>query len=314
MAGKGAVLSLAVVIAVAGCGVAASAASPPASHAASTAGWSSPPSPSVELPTESPSSAPTTSPSASPSPASTVPAISRPPAPSPSPSNPPVTCPPGPSPAPGSGPAAPQYSSGVRTEKVIALTIDDGESDAAVLADLAVLSSARVNATFFPIGANVERSPSVWRAVAAAGFPIGNHTYDHANLTCLSEAAAVADLRHANAVVRSVTGTAPLAILRPPGGATDLLVRQAAAAAGERAVVLWDVTLADTGRGGVDQLVVNGERATSGSIVLMHANGPLTQQALPLLIDHYRALGYGFVTVGQLLGVDGAVPYPTWPT
>ena len=45
-------------------------------------------------------------------------------------------------------------------------------------------------------------------------------------------------------------------------------------------------------------------------LVLMHANGPYTQQALPLIIASYRERGFEFVTLGQMFGVDGAVPFP----
>jgi peptidoglycan-N-acetylglucosamine deacetylase len=194
---------------------------------------------------------------------------------------------------------------------VVALTVDDGASDAAVRAILAVLEQERVNATWFPIGANVMASPSVWRSVAQAGFPIANHTWSHANLTTWSYAEILADLRHDSAAVSAVIGHPLLAVMRPPGGAWNSTVLVAAAAAGERAVVLWDTSLGDSGHGSVEQLVANGTRGTNGSIVLMHANDMRTPQALTAVIAYYRGCGYTFVTLGQMLGLGGPVPYPT---
>jgi peptidoglycan/xylan/chitin deacetylase (PgdA/CDA1 family) len=197
---------------------------------------------------------------------------------------------------------------------VIAITIDDGFSTSAVLADLAILESEHVNATWFPIGHVVASAPDTWREVAGAGFPIGNHTYDHTNLTRHSYAQVLADIEKDNAVVGKVIGERLVPFVRPMGGSWNTTVLAAAAAAKERAVVLWDATTGDTGRlpgrADVDLLVRNATRGTDGSIILMHANLPYTQQALPRIIAYYRERGFEFVTLGQMFGVPGPVPFP----
>ena len=77
---------------------------------------------------------------------------------------------------------------------------------------------------------------------------------------------------------------------------------------------MWNATTGDAaampGRSNVDDLVRNATRGTSGAIILMHANLPYTQLALPRIIAYYRARGYAFVTLGQMFGVPGPVPYP----
>jgi peptidoglycan/xylan/chitin deacetylase (PgdA/CDA1 family) len=90
---------------------------------------------------------------------------------------------------------------GSRAHPVIAITIDDGFSNAVVLADLAILERAHVNATWFPIGHVAAAAPQTWRRVATAGLPIANHTYDHANLTEYTYARIVADIEQDNTVV-----------------------------------------------------------------------------------------------------------------
>jgi peptidoglycan/xylan/chitin deacetylase (PgdA/CDA1 family) len=42
----------------------------------------------------------------------------------------------------------------------------------------------------------------------------------------------------------------------------------------------------------------------------MHANLPYTQLALPRIIAYYRERGFEFVTLGQMFGVPGPVPFP----
>jgi peptidoglycan/xylan/chitin deacetylase (PgdA/CDA1 family) len=192
----------------------------------------------------------------------------------------------------------------------VALTIDDGFNVDAALADLAILQERQVNATWLPIGEQVVRHPEVWRAIADAGFPFANHTWDHRNLTRLTVDEIVADIERANDEVAAVIGVPLLPFVRPPGGNWNAAVLCAAAIAGEGAVIMWDTSFADSGAGDVAHLIEHATRGTGGSIILMHANGPLSQQALPAVIDHYRAAGYEFVTLGQLLGLDGPVPFP----
>jgi peptidoglycan/xylan/chitin deacetylase (PgdA/CDA1 family) len=209
---------------------------------------------------------------------------------------------------------APLVAHGSRAHRTIAITIDDGFSSTAVLADLAILEREHVNATWFPIGRVVASAPATWRTVAAAGFPIGNHTYDHANLARHSYAEILADIRLDNRVVGRIIGRPLVPFFRPPGGSWNMAVLAAAATAGERAVVMWCATTADTapmpGRSRVDLLVHNAEKAGNGGIILMHANLPYTQLALPRIIAYYRERGFEFVTLGQMFGVPGPVPFP----
>ena len=259
---------------------------------------------------------PTTAPSA------TTPAVA--PTPHPSPGTPaattptvirvrdrPLGTPSATTPATPSGPL-PVLSHGDRNTRVIALTIDDCYSPAAVRADLAILEAERVNPTWFPIGTNVAASPALWRAIAQAGFPIANHTETHPILTGLPYAAVLAQIRDDEATVARITGRPAVPFLRPPGGAYDATVLAAAQAAGERALVLWDTTDGDTGRPYDDIVLIerHAEQGHGGSILLMHANLPYAQQALPSIIAWYRARGYTFVTLGQLFGVPGPVPFP----
>jgi hypothetical protein len=77
-----------------------------------------------------------------------------------------------------------------------------------------------------------------------------------------------------------------------------------AAAAGFPYVVLWDTTGADTGpRPTVAGVVRDATAGKPGSIVLLHAGPAVTPRALPAIIARYRARGFGFVTLPELLGV-----------
>ena len=198
---------------------------------------------------------------------------------------------------------------GSRTAKVVALTFDDGWSAPDVRRILAILEQAKVNATFFPIGQAVKKESAAWKAVALAGYPIANHTYDHKDLAGMCEATQLAELARHDAVIAKDLGLTAQPYMRPPGGNYDIGTRLAAAEDGEQAIVLWDVDTRDWTGLSVRGITARAVAGKNGSIVIMHTMMPNTIAALPAIIASYRARGFTFVTVGQLLGIDGPVPF-----
>jgi chitin deacetylase len=64
------------------------------------------------------------------------------------------------------------------SEKVIALTFDDGPSSQ-TKEILDVLRLNEVPATFFILGKNAEQFPDLVRQISEEGHDIGNHSYSH---------------------------------------------------------------------------------------------------------------------------------------
>jgi peptidoglycan/xylan/chitin deacetylase (PgdA/CDA1 family) len=195
----------------------------------------------------------------------------------------------------------------VRTrEKVVALTFDDGWSPPAGRLILATLLQEHVAATFFVNAMYVSRDPALWRDIAAAGFPIGNHTYDHRNLTKLPAAEVEADLWRDAHVFQELTGYSMDPIVRPPYGARDAAVDAAALAAGYPTEILWDVVAGDTTPGRSDaRQIASASAGRPGSIVLMHVGPASTPRILAAVIARYRARGFRFVTIPELLALRG---------
>jgi peptidoglycan-N-acetylglucosamine deacetylase len=205
--------------------------------------------------------------------------------------------------------AARAVSHGSRAKKVVALTFDDGYGPTNTLRILAILERYHVNATFFPTGRAVELYPAVWRQAAAAGFPIGDHTYSHSNLRGACFGHQLSELRRQQHVLLDLLGTHEIPLMRPPYGTYDRMTRYAATAAGEARVVLWDVDTRDWSGISWRAVAHTALTGTSGSIVLMHTMPTVTASALTHIIAGYRLRGFTFVTVGQLLGIDGPVPF-----
>ncbi|MEK6615521.1 MAG: polysaccharide deacetylase family protein, partial [Bacteroidota bacterium] len=66
-------------------------------------------------------------------------------------------------------------------EKKIFLTFDDGPIPEVTPQALAILKEYKAKATFFCIGANIEKHPEVFQQIISDGHSIGNHTYNHLN-------------------------------------------------------------------------------------------------------------------------------------
>ena len=197
---------------------------------------------------------------------------------------------------------------GPRTDKVVALTFDDGWSRPRCEAILSILERERVAATFFPISIYVKRDATFWRKVAALGFPIGNHTVHHLDLSKLPYQQQVDEIARARDTMAKV-GVPMTPLFRPPYGAWNGDTLIAAEAAGYTKFMIWDTTIGDTSQLGNDTThLQDAVRGKAGSIVLMHCGPGITPRLLPKVIASYRQRGFRFVTVPQLLGMPGPIP------
>ena len=68
----------------------------------------------------------------------------------------------------------------------VALTFDDGPDPQTTPRILDTLRQHHVKATFFVVGSQVERHPDLLRRIVEEGHTIGNHTYDHADMSKLT--------------------------------------------------------------------------------------------------------------------------------
>lgn len=188
-------------------------------------------------------------------------------------------------------------TNGSRSNKVVALTFDDGPSEYTP-EFLRVLRDKRVHGTFFEIGQEMGGREDTMRQILAEGSEIGDHTMNHVEYPDYSQIAG------ASSLIAAITHFKPC-LFRPPGGGVDAGVIATAGSLGMRTIT-WDVDPTDwanPGSGAVYERVVSATRP--GSIVLMHDGGgdrSGTLAALPSIIDTLRARGYRFDTVTQLLG------------
>jgi len=185
----------------------------------------------------------------------------------------------------------------------VALTFDDCGDSAAWSSILTTLRRARTHATFFPIGRNTVAHPDLARRMVAAAHDVGNHSWSHVLLTSMSYEDAVSELRAADAALLLVTGRRPGPFLRPPFGRWSRALAAAAADAGCRYIVKWDVDGRDWKGAAAARIVARVlGRAGPGSIVALHTCRQ-TAAALPAILEGLRSRGLRPVTLHQLLGL-----------
>ena len=193
-----------------------------------------------------------------------------------------------------------KFIQGSPRRKWLALTFDDGPHPYFTPALLTILKRFNVKATFFLVGDMAERNPDLVRAEFAAGHDIGNHTYDHVNLTKIPTEEVATEIEACGDVLQAVTKQRPH-LFRPPGGDYDNHVAEAAEALGYT-TVLWSDNAGDwlsPGRKVIESKVLR--RITRGGVVLMHDGIQETVDILPQLLTILKREGYEFVTIDQMM-------------
>jgi len=100
----------------------------------------------------------------------------------------------------------------------VAITIDDGPDPAVTPRVLSQLAEHGVSATFFCVGARVERHPDLAREIVGRGHHIENHSQRHRhNFSLLGPAGMAAEIARAQESILRVTGSSPLFFRAPAG-------------------------------------------------------------------------------------------------
>ena len=197
---------------------------------------------------------------------------------------------------------------GTQTRSV-ALTFDDGPSPYTERI-LHELHSVGAKATFFTIGRQLAGLPFPIQHAVADGQAIGDHTWDHADMTTLPASAVKAELSSTAAALTAMGVPRPR-LYRPPYGAYNLQTLRIAGRL-HMLTVLWTI---DTGDYLASRPSIMARQVLTqvkpGAIVLMHDGGgnrSTTTDALPSILRGLKRRGYKLVTVPQLLRTN---PPPT---
>lgn len=183
-----------------------------------------------------------------------------------------------------------------RTEKVIYLTFDDGPIPDVTDFVLKTLKDQQVKATFFCIGDNIRKHPSIFQRLLDEGHQVGNHTYNHLKGWKTDDATYLENFEQC----QTLTGTN---LFRPPyGRIRKSQIKDIRSRYPEMKIIMWDVLSGDFDLNlspescyhNVDKCVEN------GSIIVFHDSLKAferMQYALPRVISNLKAQGYQFATL-----------------
>ena len=178
-------------------------------------------------------------------------------------------------------------------EKVLYITFDDGPHPEVTPLVLEILKKFNAKATFFCVGGNVERNPSVFSMVKRGGHAIGNHTYDHESGWETSQYAYIKTYLRC----QQLTGTQ---IFRPPYG--KIKREQVKALKDHTQIIMWDVLSGDFDQKRDPEKCASSviKHASPGSIIVFHDSEKARENvlgSLPKVLEHFANEGYRFLSL-----------------
>jgi peptidoglycan/xylan/chitin deacetylase (PgdA/CDA1 family) len=195
---------------------------------------------------------------------------------------------------------------GPRGKSQIALTFDAG-ANAECFEDLiAALEKAQVHSTFFITGNFAQRNSDCAKAITKHGHEVGNHTWNHLDLTRQSDEIVREEITRAEDLLTEISGQTPRPRWRAPFGARDARVLRIAASLGYRSIY-WTIDSLDsmeprkTSQFLIDRITSITDAQLDGAIILMHVGEKSTTDALPAIIANLQGRGFRLVTVSKLL-------------
>ncbi|MEW6126782.1 MAG: polysaccharide deacetylase family protein [Acidobacteriota bacterium] len=192
-------------------------------------------------------------------------------------------------------------------EKVVALTFDDGPTPEYTDEILQILKENEVKATFFLIGADIEKYPESAKQIVAAGHEIGNHSYSHERMFFKTPSFIQREIDDTDKLIRE-SGYAGDIHFRSPYGKKFLLLPYYLSRRHKKNI-MWDVepnTFPEIDKDAEKTVEYTIANTKPGSIILLHVmyeGREASMKAVPGIIQGLKAQGFTFKTVSELLAL-----------
>lgn len=204
---------------------------------------------------------------------------------------------------------SPQGSSS--SEKIVALTFDDGPDNALTALVLDKLDKYEVPATFFMVGSKINDSTKdTVKRVVDSGHEIGNHSWSYSDMANMTKEEILTSVNNTTAEIEKYSGKKPL-FFRPPNLSTSPVMFEAIDLTFASGIVGYDWDQTKTAEDRAKSVL---DSVKDGSIILLHDVQPLphpTPEALDIIIPKLLEDGYKFVTLSELFRTKGVELSPT---
>lgn len=197
------------------------------------------------------------------------------------------------------------YYIGDTGKKVIYLTFDAGYENGNMPAILDALKKHNAHATFFVVGNFINTSPELLKRIVAEGNQVGNHTYNHPNMSSIaSKEAFEKELGGVEKAYEEITGQKMTKYYRPPQGKYSIHNLEMAKELGYK-TFFWSLAYVDwlqdkqpTKEAAFKKLL---GRIHPGAIVLLHSTSKTNAEILDELLTKWEGMGYTFGTLDDLV-------------
>ncbi|BCJ85515.1 delta-lactam-biosynthetic de-N-acetylase [Effusibacillus dendaii] len=193
---------------------------------------------------------------------------------------------------------------GDTTKKELYLTFDNGYENGYTKQILETLKKKKVPAIFFVTGQYIKDQPELLKQMVAEGHLIGNHSWNHPDVTQISNEQMKEELDQVKQRVTEVTGQKEMRFLRTPRG---IFSERTLAYSRELGYtnVFWSIAYKDwdikdqKGANYAYEKVMN--QLHPGAVILLHSVSKDNAKALGRIIDDARQKGYEFKRLDQLI-------------
>ena len=190
-------------------------------------------------------------------------------------------------------------------EKMIYITFDAGFENGNTEPILDTLKKHNVKATFFVVGHYLETAPELIKRMCAEGHTVGNHTYNHPDMSAISSRESFQkEIEEVEKKYKEITGQEMVKFYRPPQGKYSLDNLQMAKEMGYH-TFFWSLAYVDWYQ---DKQPAKEEafgkllpRIHPGSIVLLHSTSSTNAEILDELLTKWEGMGYSFGTLEELI-------------
>lgn len=186
------------------------------------------------------------------------------------------------------------------SKPMVALTFDDGPGERTGEL-LAQLEKYNAHATFFMQGKNIPGKEDFVKKMKKIGCELGNHSYDHPQLTKLSADKIANQIGTTNDLIQQAAGSTAT-VMRPPYGAINDTVRSSVGLP----MILWSIDTLDwktrNAQSSIDTVMND---VQDGDVILMHDIHTESIDAALVLIPKLEEAGYQLVTVSEMAKAKG---------
>tara|TARA_R110002073_G_scaffold56835_5_gene144366 strand:+ start:14452 stop:15105 length:654 start_codon:yes stop_codon:yes gene_type:complete len=192
------------------------------------------------------------------------------------------------------------------TTKDIYLTFDDGPTPNITNWVINTLKQFNAKATFFCIGKNIEKHPSLFQQIIKHGHGIGNHTHNHVKGWKTSVDAYLNDVAQAQKVINTQFQKSEIRnqkLFRPPyGQITPKQIKKLQEL--DYKIVMWNVLSVDWNNSQTKENCLNNviNHADSGSVVVLHDSIKASKNmtyVLPKVLEYFTEKGFVFKRIPE---------------